>query len=488
MQQNVTERSVRTGHVLVVDDDPMTLALVREALEAGGHTVETAESGRDALHSLGRNLPDLVIADVAMPAVDGFELLTQLRSQPSTQALPVMFLTSRVGPDDAVHALRLGADDYVRKPVPVPELVARVEAKLGRPPVPVNHLHRHPGTGLLTEARLHEELAREVERWSRSGRPGCVAALDLAERHSLRERLGSRADQDLRVQVAVLATAGAENLDLIGQDADGRLLVLMPETSREQARERLLRLSEHVAKGSFTAAGERVHVTAVVGFAPFSGETSGGTCDSRVFLDRAVVAADAATAHLDLQPVEWTPEFEAAKRPPPLLSWPAAVRERLRAPVQVALTLGLGVVLPFIAYVMLDLAGINLAGAMYVVVVGLLVTATLIWVEGFLALDPERPPEEPATPYPPASAVIAAYLPNEAATVLETVEAFLRVDYPGRDRRFFSWLGGMTSTVSSACNSASTTGPSGRSMPTSATPAASSWRTSDLRRRRRDGR
>jgi cellulose synthase/poly-beta-1,6-N-acetylglucosamine synthase-like glycosyltransferase len=68
----------------------------------------------------------------------------------------------------------------------------------------------------------------------------------------------------------------------------------------------------------------------------------------------------------------------------------------------------------------------------YIVVVGgLLLTALLIWVEGFLALDPPQPPDEPGSPYPMASAIIAAYLPNEAATIVETVEAFLRVDYPG---------------------------------------------------------
>jgi cellulose synthase/poly-beta-1,6-N-acetylglucosamine synthase-like glycosyltransferase/CheY-like chemotaxis protein len=426
--QKSVERPARTGHVLAVDDDPMMLALLREAIEGAGHTVETVGSGPEALDNLSDHLPDLVIVDVNLPAMDGFELVARLRSQPQTEALPVILLTSRVAPEDAVRGLAVGADDYLRKPVLVPELVARVEAKLNRPPVPLEHLDRHPGTGLLTEARLYEELAREVDRSSRSGRPGCIAALDLAERPAVGERLGARADADLRVQVSVLAAAGSDDLDLIGQDAAGRLLVLMPETGREQARERLLRLSEHVARGSFTAAGERVHVTTVVGFATFRGETT----DSTVFLDRALTAAAAAATHLDLQPVEWTPAFEAVESAPPKLSWPTVLREKLRTPVQIAMTLVLGVVAPFLGYVLLYQVGLDIAWLVYfVVVVALLLTATLIWVEGFLALDPDRPPEQPRAPYPAASAVIAAYLPNEAATVVETVEAFLRVDYPG---------------------------------------------------------
>jgi cellulose synthase/poly-beta-1,6-N-acetylglucosamine synthase-like glycosyltransferase len=95
-------------------------------------------------------------------------------------------------------------------------------------------------------------------------------------------------------------------------------------------------------------------------------------------------------------------------------------------------TLVLGVVAPFLGYQLLDRLGWDVSGVAYLVVVAaLLVTAVSIWVEGFLALAPELPPERIGAPYPAASAVIAAYLPNEAATVVETVEAFLRVDYPG---------------------------------------------------------
>src|SRR5664280_3909883 len=101
---------------------------------------------------------------------------------------------------------------------------------------------------------------------------------------------------------------------------------------------------------------------------------------------------------------------------PPLLSWATRLRARLRTPVQVALSLVIGVLLPFLAYVALDSVGIDVTRPVYyVVVAALLLTGVLIWVEGFQALDPERPPADAALPFPPASAVIAAYLPNEAA-------------------------------------------------------------------------
>jgi cellulose synthase/poly-beta-1,6-N-acetylglucosamine synthase-like glycosyltransferase/CheY-like chemotaxis protein/GGDEF domain-containing protein len=421
------EKATSARRVLVVDDDPAIRDQVRAALVAAGHTVETAETGQEALDKLAADVPDLVVSDITMPLMDGFELVSQIRSQPSTQALPLIFLTSRAEPEDAVRGLQLGADDYVRKPFEVDELVARVEAKLERPPVPAAQLTRRT-TPLVSETRLYEELDREIGRASRTRRPGVIAALDLAERRSVAERLGSRADQDLRVQMSVLAAGGAEELDLVALDSAGRLLVLMPETDPEQARERLLRLSEHLARGSFMAANEPINATPVVGFAVFDGKPP----DAGTYVHRAVVAADGAAEHLDLQPVEWTPGLEAAPAPPPPATRTAATRRRLRTPVQVAITLLAGIVLPFVAYVVSDLFGFNLARPVYIAVVcALLLTATLIWIEGFLALDPPRPPDEPAAPYPAASAIIAAYLPNEAATIVETVETFLRADYPG---------------------------------------------------------
>lgn len=106
---------------------------------------------------------------------------------------------------------------------------------------------------------------------------------------------------------------------------------------------------------------------------------------------------------------------------------------KLRAPIQILLSFILGLFVPFCLYVFCDAQiGIDISGWCYVFTVIILVaTALVVWVECALAvLFPTRVPEEPASPYPPASAIIAAYLPNEADTILETIEAFLNVEYP----------------------------------------------------------
>ena len=116
--------------ILVVDDEESITQLVATALRYEGFTVETAESGRAALAATAARRPDLVILDVMLPDLDGFEI--QRRLAASGEPVPVVYLTARDRTEDRVHGLTLGADDYVGKPFSLEELVARVRAVLRR--------------------------------------------------------------------------------------------------------------------------------------------------------------------------------------------------------------------------------------------------------------------------------------------------------------------------------------------------------------------
>lgn len=116
--------------VLVVDDEEQMRALVTSTLRFAGYDVVEAASGTEALARIGDADADLVVLDVGLPGLDGFELVRLLRGQGLT--IPVLLLTARDDVDDRVRGLRLGADDYVTKPFSVAEVVARVEALLRR--------------------------------------------------------------------------------------------------------------------------------------------------------------------------------------------------------------------------------------------------------------------------------------------------------------------------------------------------------------------
>lgn len=118
-----------TISVLVVDDEPRIVELIRMTLEREGYEVYEAEDGYKALEKARQVLPDIVLLDVMMPDMDGFEVLKELRQSSS---VPVIMLTVKGTEADKVQGLELGADDYVTKPFGHRELVSRIKAVLRR--------------------------------------------------------------------------------------------------------------------------------------------------------------------------------------------------------------------------------------------------------------------------------------------------------------------------------------------------------------------
>ena len=119
--------------VLAVDDEPRYLEIIRFNLEAAGYRVACAASGEEGLDAFEADEPDLIVLDVMLPGVDGFEVCRRIRERSSC---PIIMLTAKGAEEDKVRGLRLGADDYVTKPFSAQELLARVEAVLrrARPP------------------------------------------------------------------------------------------------------------------------------------------------------------------------------------------------------------------------------------------------------------------------------------------------------------------------------------------------------------------
>jgi two-component system phosphate regulon response regulator PhoB len=118
--------------ILVVDDEPDLLELVRFNLDRAGFRVETAASGEEGLARLRRSTPDLLVLDLMLPDIPGEEVCRRVRANPSLAGLPVIMLTAKSEEVDRVVGFELGADDYVTKPFSPRELVLRVKALLRR--------------------------------------------------------------------------------------------------------------------------------------------------------------------------------------------------------------------------------------------------------------------------------------------------------------------------------------------------------------------
>lgn len=118
--------------ILVVDDDRQIVRLIRSYLEQNGFDTLVAYDGDEALHLIRAEKPDLVVLDLMLPEIDGWEITRIVRSDPSISATPIIMLTARVEDTDRIVGLEMGADDYIPKPFNPREVVARVRAVLRR--------------------------------------------------------------------------------------------------------------------------------------------------------------------------------------------------------------------------------------------------------------------------------------------------------------------------------------------------------------------
>lgn len=414
-------RNALPCHVLAVGTPGPRREKLTRTLEATGYAVTHAVPG-EVGRSVQQAPPDAIVALDGHGVDQAVEVVREIRTGPRGQVLPLLMVTADREPTGVARLLRSGADDCLPEAADPVELSARIAAKLHRVPVPVDRLALDPRTGLHSAPHFRDELDRELRRpGSPARRDGVLAVVGVAEADTLEERFGARVRRELAERLAGVAERLGNGNDRLGWDDEGRLLVLMPGVDEETARRALQEFATTVAGTRFVVADENVRLTPAVGWLPLA------DADDRA-VEQAADAVAEALRHRDLRPVRYAPWMRAAA---PRRRTRKVVRPLLLA-LSPLLALLVGVGVPFALYEQAyAVLGWDVASAVYwVVVAGLVLSASLILVECLFSLDAPTRPAAPAQPYPPASAVIAAYLPNEAATIVDTVESFLRLDYP----------------------------------------------------------
>ncbi|HEY5884190.1 MAG TPA: response regulator transcription factor [Pyrinomonadaceae bacterium] len=149
--------------LLVVDDEPNLLRAVAACLKTEGYEVSTARSGREALLQLAEAVPDLVVSDIRMPGMDGYQLARQLRGSPRTALVPIVFLTAKDETSDRIEGFRAGIDAYLTKPFEPEELIAVVNGIL------------------IRVERTHSQIARLVDSTIVEDKPATFEDEELTE-------------------------------------------------------------------------------------------------------------------------------------------------------------------------------------------------------------------------------------------------------------------------------------------------------------------
>ena len=220
--------------ILVVDDDPDIARFVEVNLRSAGYDVSVAADGEEALERASSLRPDLVLLDVMMPRIDGFEVAQRLRRNPQTANTSIIMLTAKALSTDKVLGLTAGADDYIIKPFDPIELLARVKGTLRRAKEMRN---LSPLTGLPGNIRIQEEIERTV----REDRPFAVLYSDLDNFKAYNDQKGFvRGDRLIQatariIQDAVVEYAGSDGF--VGHvGGDDFVAVVPPEIAEEVAK------------------------------------------------------------------------------------------------------------------------------------------------------------------------------------------------------------------------------------------------------------
>ncbi len=158
MNEDVISEQQEGGKVLVVDDEPKNVRILQIQLNARGYTVYTAADGLEALHIVEKEMPDLILLDINMPKMDGFEVVKRIRSNEATEFIPIVMITAlRDTRENRIKSIEAGADDFIEKPFDSLEVLARVRSLL--------RIKHYQDTLAKYNTRLQEELqmARSIQ-------------------------------------------------------------------------------------------------------------------------------------------------------------------------------------------------------------------------------------------------------------------------------------------------------------------------------------
>jgi len=229
---------VRRQTVLIVDDTPANIEILSEVLD-NAYEVLFATNGQDALNIAFDQNPDLILLDVMMPEMDGYEVCTRLKQDPRTRGIPVIFVTALDQEGDETKGLQLGAIDYFTKPIQPPIVQARVRnhLELKRYRDFLENLSATDGlTGISNRRRLDEVLAIEWRRAKRNQTPLSLILMDIDLFKTYNDHYGHLAGDDCLRQLArAIAQCVRRPTDLVARYGGEEFACLLPDTDTDGA-------------------------------------------------------------------------------------------------------------------------------------------------------------------------------------------------------------------------------------------------------------
>ena len=260
--------------ILAADDAPNILKAIQYILVKAGYPVLTARDGEEALALIKQEHPALVISDIMMPGLDGYELCSLLRTKQSTSLIPFIFLTAKDTVDDRIKGIQTGADGYLTKPFHREELLALVETVLTRHRIYIEQTMKDELTALPNRAYLFKALDNELARARRYRRSLSVVMLDIDKFKLVNDTYGHLFGDKILIRLTETLLGEVRRQDILGRYGGEEFLIILPETAGKAATALMERCRKKVAGTRYKgdSGSTIVSVTISAGIAEFTAD------------------------------------------------------------------------------------------------------------------------------------------------------------------------------------------------------------------------
>jgi diguanylate cyclase (GGDEF)-like protein len=283
------------GHILLVDDEPLNLKLLQRMLEEKGFQISTAINGNEALQFLEKTPVDLILLDVVMPGIGGYDVCKTIKDLPQRGKIPIIFLTALTENQDLINGFCAGAVDYVRKPFNVAELLARVNAhmeikrnreiieqqkvKLEQINEELELMNRSLYQRSITDSLTNlfnrqytlDHLQNEIDRFKRYGNIFSLMLLDIDHFKTVNDTFGHLEGDAAIMRCSQAIKRSVRNVDIVGRYGGEEFLVLLPFTYEAGALIVAQRISEAMRETGNSGISAPA-LTISIGLAQYRGE------------------------------------------------------------------------------------------------------------------------------------------------------------------------------------------------------------------------
>lgn len=233
------------ARLLIVDDTQKNIQLLGTLLRKENFLLNVAYDGEQAIEIARKLKPDLILLDIMMPGIDGYETCERLKADPETAEIPVIFLTAKTEVKDIIHGFEVGAVDYVTKPFNAVVLLSRVRTHLKLRQALVELAHKNAAleemvmvdglTGLYNHKFIFEILSKQLAEAERYAAPLSVIMFDLDHFKKVNDNYGHQVGDEVLVEVARRIKEAVRQSDVAGRYGGEEFLVVLPHTALDEA-------------------------------------------------------------------------------------------------------------------------------------------------------------------------------------------------------------------------------------------------------------